>query len=139
MYDLLGYAALVGAATVLVTNQLSLELAKVTKPAVLRLQQARDARAALTGELAATARQWKLRGWGPGMGAGVAEARAVELKHLVRTRFWTARESSLGARRGAAFVWSDLSTHRGRSCSKSYHRGSITPAPAGRACPRPWP
>ena len=50
MYNLLGNAAFCGAATLLVTNHLSMLLARKTKPIVARLQEARDRRASLVSE-----------------------------------------------------------------------------------------
>ena len=59
----LGNAAFCGAATLLVTNHLSMLLARRTKPVVARLQEARDRRASLVSECVASARLLKLRGW----------------------------------------------------------------------------
>ena len=63
MYNLLGAAAFCGAATLLITNHLSMLLARRTKPVVVRLQEARDRRASLVSECVASARLLKLRGW----------------------------------------------------------------------------
>ena len=96
MYDLLGAAALVGAATVVAANQAALEIGKRTKPAVLRLQEARDARAKLTTEMLAGVRLAKLRGWTAAVRARVAAAREAEMAALKTTRYLDALNVFVG-------------------------------------------
>ena len=100
MYDLLGLAALAGAATVVLTNHASMILARRTKPVVAKLQEARDARATLVAEAVASARLAKLRGWASP--AAIEDARAVELKHLKTTRYLDAANVFVGVCAGLA-------------------------------------
>ena len=96
MYGLLGTAALVGAATVVVANQCALEIGKRTKPAVLRLQEARDARAKLMQEALASVRVSKLRGWDDVVRTAVRAARAREMAALRTTRYLDALNVFVG-------------------------------------------
>ncbi|KAH8061136.1 ATPase [Aureococcus anophagefferens] len=95
-YCMLGAAALVGAATVVAANQAALEIGKRTKPAVLRLQEARDARAKLTTEMLAGVRLAKLRGWTASVKARVAAAREAEMAALKTTRYLDALNVFVG-------------------------------------------
>ncbi|KAH8052963.1 ATPase [Aureococcus anophagefferens] len=94
--EALGAAALVGAATVVAANQAALEIGKRTKPAVLRLQEARDARAKLTTEMLAGVRLAKLRGWTASVKARVAAAREAEMAALKTTRYLDALNVFVG-------------------------------------------
>ena len=86
MYSLLGNAAFCGAATLLVTNHLSMVLARRTKPIVAKLQEARDRRASLVSECVASARLLKLRGWIDDARDQINDARSIEMRHLVSIR-----------------------------------------------------
>lgn len=95
-YDLLGPAALVGAATVVLANQAALEIGKRTKPAVEALQAARDARAARLSEALASVRHARLADWTAGLGDRVAAARAGEMAALRKTRYLDALNVFVG-------------------------------------------
>ena len=102
MYNLLGNAAFCGAATLLVTNHLSMLLARRTKPIVAKLQEARDKRASLVSECVASARLLKLRGWICDAKDQINDARQVEMRHLVSIRFYDAANVLLGSLSGLA-------------------------------------
>ena len=102
MYNLLGNAAFCGAATLLVTNHLSMLLARRTKPVVAKLQEARDKRASLVSECVASARLLKLRGWIDDAKDQIDDARQVEMRHLVSIRLLDAANVLLGSLSGLA-------------------------------------
>jgi hypothetical protein len=102
MYSLLGNAAFCGAATLLVTNHLSMLLARKTKPIVARLQEARDRRASLVSECVSSARLLKLRGWIDDARDQIDDARRVEMRHLVSIRVLDAANVLLGSLSGLA-------------------------------------
>ena len=97
MYQLLGTAALIGALSVVAANQAALEIGKRTKPAVLRLQRARDRRAKLMVELIAAAKTAKLEGWSLGMARRVRFARVAEMRALATMRYLDALNVFVGA------------------------------------------
>jgi hypothetical protein len=102
MYNLLGAAAFCGAATLLITNHLSMLLARRTKPVVNKLQEARDKRASLVSECVASARLLKLRGWIEDAKDQINDARSIEMRHLVTIRFLDAANVLLGSLSGLA-------------------------------------
>jgi hypothetical protein len=102
MYSLLGNAAFCGAGTLLITNHLSMVLARRTKPIVQKLQEARDKRASLVSECVASARLLKLRGWICDAKDQIDKARSIEMRHLVTIRFLDAANVLLGSLSGLA-------------------------------------
>ena len=102
MWNLLGNAAFCGACTLLITNHLSMLLARRTKPVVARLQEARDKRASLVSECVASARLLKLRGWIEDAKDQINDARSIEMRHLVTIRFLDAANVLLGSLSGLA-------------------------------------
>lgn len=102
MYSLLGNAAFCGAATLLITNHLSMVLARRTKPVVSKLQEARDTRASLVSEAVASIRLLKLRGWALQVKEDISVSRKAEMRHLVTIRYLDAANVLLGALSGLA-------------------------------------
>ena len=97
LYALMGSAAIVGFATLLVTYSSSAMMGSLIRPVVQRLQQRRDERGQLLSVLLQCMRLIKIQGSQPAMKCQLGAAREREMRELKFQRYLTAGNTLLGA------------------------------------------
>eukprot|EP00457_Paulinella_chromatophora_P006574 gb/GEZN01006593.1/.p1 GENE.gb/GEZN01006593.1/~~gb/GEZN01006593.1/.p1 ORF type:complete len:435 (-),score=101.02 gb/GEZN01006593.1/:338-1477(-) len=96
LYRLVGSAAFVGTAAILIGNQVNVRVAKAIKPFVHKVQKQRDARGRLVSELTRNIRMVKLQGWEESWRTRLLEARELEMRALKTVRYLNAFNVLIG-------------------------------------------
>ena len=118
MQNLLGSAAYVGMATLIMGGALSRYIGQLTRPVVKRLQECRDARSKFTKEFVRTVKVAKVQGWEDGWARLINDSRDREMRVLKKVRLLDALNQLVGGLTSfaipvATFSWYTL--YQGRT------------------------